>query len=354
MEAATAAASSKNEDKNSPSPAPPRARAVIVCVVSLLFTLFAARALRRSSGADEDQLVSTVVWALSPPICAYLFFWAVALSGPTVAGALSLLARVTFLPLLADAATNLVASPCAGAAAMFLATVYSAVMVGRAVSFRWQRAGTEQTAITAAATSAPSYRSRAEDKHDRSGCGVVVGMPFVAGMPFAIMSLVALSSEPDAEIGGDAALGVFMLGAGPFLLVMRHLQLEGKGSPLQTDTEDFVWSMVSAVIGCVVVAGVAGVHVGAAAAVVVVWAGALAMARFFGYGRALEAQYERLAAIKRSEPRTAQDASGLLVGRDEEDVRLLSSYRRGRQSLPGLCLAETDEVQLWNRTPQML
>ncbi|CAL4989182.1 unnamed protein product [Urochloa decumbens] len=309
-----AAASGQNKDKKSP--------AVIVCVVSLLFALFAARALcHLSSGEAEEEVVSAVVWALSPPICAYLFFWAVALSGPKVADVLSLLVRVTFMPLLADAAAHLVTStPCAGAAAMFLATVYSAIKVGRALSFWRQRVGTERTAITAAATSAPSYRSRAEDEHDRPGCGVVVGMLFAAGMPFAIMSLVALTAEPAAkpEIGGDVVLGLLMLGAGPFLLVMRHLQLEG--SPLQADNEDFVWSMVSAVIGCVVVAGVAGAHVGTTAAVVVVWAGALGMAGIFGYGRALEAQYERLAAIKRSEPRTAQDASGLLVGRDEEDA----------------------------------
>ncbi|XP_039818485.1 uncharacterized protein LOC120680989 [Panicum virgatum] len=99
------------------------------------------------------------------------------------------------------------------------------------------------------------------------------------------------------------------------------------------------------------VAGVlASVFLGATpAAAAVVWGGDLGMAGFFGYGLGVEARYRQLLAIRRAEPRTAKDASGLLDGRAGQGGRLLSSHRRRRQSLPRLRCAtavEAAEVHL--------
>ncbi|GJN07307.1 hypothetical protein PR202_ga25127 [Eleusine coracana subsp. coracana] len=44
----------------------------------------------------------------------------------------------------------------------------------------------------------------------------------------------------------------------------------------------------------------------------------MGMAGFFGYGQGMHARYNELLAIKRSQPRTASNASGLLSGRNRE------------------------------------
>ncbi|KAF8711149.1 hypothetical protein HU200_029157 [Digitaria exilis] len=275
--AAAAAASIQNEGTYSPT-ALSRRRAVTMFVLSLLFVWLAAMTLRHSitGGKEEDHPASAaVVWSLSPLVCGYLFYLTVALQG--VKGAGSMCFRVTYLLLLTGAGARLV-NPIAGAAAMFMTTVHSAVKLGGALAVHRQQMGTEVAAATAAMSASP-YRSSAEVRQVQSN-----------------RTVVSVSVA--------------------FLVVMLTLL----GNPLQVEACTFVVSLVVGIFVWIVAMVVACVVGGGNALGIVVCAAALAMAGFFGCGRGVEAQYEELVGVKRSEPRMAQDASGLLVGRDEEDA----------------------------------
>ncbi|KAL6595699.1 hypothetical protein ACP70R_004042 [Stipagrostis hirtigluma subsp. patula] len=144
----TVTAAAKNEGETLPA-ALSGASMVAMGAASLLFVGLTAWLLQRSGAGGKKGFVG-VVWTLSPPICAYLFFWTPALSEAERDAAAPVLARVVFLLLLADAGSNM-AGPLAGSAAMFLATVYSAGASGRALAELRQLAGTERSAATAAA-----------------------------------------------------------------------------------------------------------------------------------------------------------------------------------------------------------
>nr|CAB3489328.1 unnamed protein product [Digitaria exilis] len=283
--AAAAAASIQNEGTYSPT-ALSRRRAVTMFVLSLLFVWLAAMTLRHSitGGKEEDHPASAaVVWSLSPLVCGYLFYLTVALQG--VKGAGSMCFRVTYLLLLTGAGARLV-NPIAGAAAMFMTTVHSAVKLGGALAVHRQQMGTEVAAATAAMSASP-YRSSAEVRQVQSNRTVVsVSVAFL--------------------VQGEVGLFLLMIFVGPLLLVTRQLTL--LGNPLQVEACTFVVSLVVGIFVWIVAMVVACVVGGGNALGIVVCAAALAMAGFFGCGRGVEAQYEEL------------DASGLLVGRDEEDA----------------------------------
>ncbi|CAL4989183.1 unnamed protein product [Urochloa decumbens] len=262
-----------------------------MCVLTLLFTWLTARTLQSSSAAGA---LSAVLWAMSPPICAYLFSWTIALnfSGAT--------------------------DTCA--AVVFLATLYSAATLGRAIADRRQRAGNDQTAAAAAAAT-PSYQSRGEvlvERHRREA--LVYGSPIIAAVISTTVSLVLwycspLDEEDEVPIG-EVGLDLLVFVAGPWLAVTGQQLLD----PLMAGSDTMLLAMVLGLVGWIAVAILAAVGFGTIAAVLVIWAGALGMAGFLGYCLVVEAHYRELMVIKRSEARVEKDASGLLDGRDVEDA----------------------------------
>ncbi|KAF8730991.1 hypothetical protein HU200_016871 [Digitaria exilis] len=208
---------------------------------------------------------------------------------------------------------------------MFLVTVHSAIMLGRALAVLRQKAGTEITAVAVAMSSSP-YRSRAEEWYVQySRRAVIVSISIVLVGTSGTWALVTwlsptpLAKEEEGHIEqGELALCSIMTVVGLLLPLTRQLMLNG--SPLQVEADTFYVSMGVGFLVWIVAMVVAGVVGSGNAPGIVSWAIALAMAGYFGYGRAVEAEYDELMAVKRSEPRRAEDASGLLGGRDEEDA----------------------------------
>ncbi|KAL6658459.1 hypothetical protein ACP70R_004045 [Stipagrostis hirtigluma subsp. patula] len=306
-----------NNEGDKPPAALSTAAVVTMGALSLLFVGLTAWLLRPSGAGDEAEF-HDLTWTLSPPICAYLFFWTAALSGAARgAAATAVLARASFLLLLADAGAAM-ADPVASSAAMFLATLYSAAAAGRAFAERRQLAGTERSAA-AAARSAPCYRSRAEERHEQEPrTGFAWAMVFAVAAPFAAMSLNRRMLSPESE--SETELGFLLIAAGPCLLASRLMAL--RGGPLEDgDPDGMVSCAIVLVVLCWVAAAVCvNVFAGEVAATVYLWLAAMGTAGYLGYGVAVDARYQQLVSIKRRQPRTAQDASGLLVGRDEEDA----------------------------------
>jgi hypothetical protein len=120
--------------------------------LTAVFAWLTVTTLHNTGAILEDEVVSSVMWGLSPLICAYLFFWTIVLS--SAAGAGAALARASSLPFLAGAVGKLVAPRC-GADVMLLSTVDSASACGRAPAKRQWNAGTERSA----AVSGPMPRS---------------------------------------------------------------------------------------------------------------------------------------------------------------------------------------------------
>lgn len=135
--------------------------------------------------------------------------------------------------------------------------------------------------------------SREEETH--VGSGHVFSVVVVVAASLAPVTVV-MWSDPEQ---GTFLLFELMILAGPFLIVMRQVLLVG--SPLQVQAFTFVVSLVVGIVGWIAGMVVSYVLVGGNAPVVVIWAGALAMAGFAGYGHAVEAQYEELMAVKRYE-----------------------------------------------------
>ncbi|KAL6658453.1 hypothetical protein ACP70R_004039 [Stipagrostis hirtigluma subsp. patula] len=246
---------------------------------------------------------------------------AVALSDTRRAATLALV-RASYVALLADAASAL-AGPAAAAAALLLATVHCAAAAGRAVAERRQRAGTERSSA-AAARSAPRYRSRAEERHEQYGrVGFFVGITvMVAGVPAGQCLVAAPETETAAGLArGEAALGALVVVAGPCLLATRLLLLREK--PLVAVTELATLAVAfAALVGLTLSMSIRHHVYGPAMnrTMVAMWLVAMATAGYMGYGLAVHARYKQLMTIKRRQPPSAQDASGLLVGRDEEDA----------------------------------
>ncbi|KAL6870793.1 hypothetical protein ACP4OV_014641 [Aristida adscensionis] len=299
------AAAAKNDgEKRSAALSP--AGAVAMAALSLLFGWLTDRALR-PSGAGDDPAATLfgVVWRTSPLVCAYLFCWTVALSPPAPMDAAALFARVSYLLLLAVAGASLL-GPLAAAAAMLLATVYSAAAAGRALAERRQRAGAERSSAAAAARATPRYRSRT----------------FMAAVLAAVMSLdmwTDVHLEPGAA--AEATPGMLAAAACPVLLAARLALLRagprdggGERRGVAVALAPVYWVMFMACISCLPGGG------GVRRVTAVAWAVAMGTAGCVGYSLAVDARYELLMTIKRSQPRRAQDASGLLVGRDEEDA----------------------------------
>ncbi|TVU26151.1 hypothetical protein EJB05_28687, partial [Eragrostis curvula] len=312
-------AAAENEGQKWPAALPRRA-VVTMSALSVLFAWLAARFLRRPSATNEEVALSfsAVVWQLSPLICSYLFFWTVALSGKR--GALAMSMRVSFMLLLAAAAAAKLVGPNAGAAVMFLATVFSATASGRALADRRQRAGIERSA-DAVALCTPSYRSRAEHEYER---GLVHFFVFAAVFLVGMLSLVVLldawlAPQPGTTPPGEVNLGVLVFFTGPGLLVTRMFLLHGRPSDPAVPVACWM-AIVAGVVGWIVIAILLGVFFGEVAATVFFWVVGMGLAALLGYGQGMRWRYEQLMAIKRSQPRMAQDASGLLIGRDKEDV----------------------------------
>ncbi|TVU26138.1 hypothetical protein EJB05_28674 [Eragrostis curvula] len=262
--------------------------------------------------------MSAVLWRLSPLICSYLFSWTVALS--EARGAISKFMRVSYMLLLAVAAAKLVGDR-AGAAVMFLTTVYSAILSGRALAERRQLAGTERSADDAA-LSATSYQSRAEDDHDWN-CRTVLKCchVFMVVVLTLVMSSTVLSAPgPEAETDGEVVLSLFVSFAAPSLLAARMILLYGGAFHSGSMWEEPFGAMVLRFIGWIVSAVLVGFLFGPSSGVAFFWLAPMRTAGLLGYRQGVSARYKQLVAIKRSQPRTAEDASGLLAGRDKEDV----------------------------------
>ncbi|KAL6595697.1 hypothetical protein ACP70R_048037 [Stipagrostis hirtigluma subsp. patula] len=312
-----AAASGENGGKKWQAALPcSTSAAVAMCAVSHLFVGLTAWLLRPSDAGDEKEF-SDVVWTLSPPICAYLFFWTAALS-ETARGAAAVLVRVSSLLLLAVAAAA-VAGTVAGSAGMFLATVYSAASCARALAERRQLAGTERSA--AAQSAALRYRSRAEERHDQEfRTLVVLCMIFLVPVPLLLLLLDRWRRSSSPEPVSELELRLVVVAAGPCLVAARLLLL--RGGPLEGGNSDgMVCLAVTLILLCCFVATVCVFEfVGGVGMMVYFWVAAMGTAGYLGYGLAVHARYEQLITFNRRQPRPAQDASGLLVGRDEEDA----------------------------------
>ncbi|TVU26150.1 hypothetical protein EJB05_28686, partial [Eragrostis curvula] len=147
-------------------------------------------------------------------------------------------------------------------------------------------------------------------------------------MAVLLVGTLSLVTSLDAWIGPEEEMSVpkvevnlcaLVFFTGPGLLVTRMLLLHGR--PFDPAVPEACWlAIVAGVFGWVVVAILGGVLFGEEAVTGFAWVVVMGLAGLLGYGQGVRARYEQVMANKRSQPRTAQDASGLLVGREREDA----------------------------------
>uniref|UniRef100_A0A0E0R4X2 Uncharacterized protein n=1 Tax=Oryza rufipogon TaxID=4529 RepID=A0A0E0R4X2_ORYRU len=304
------------------------------------------------------------VWRLSPVICGYLFLMTAAVWRKSATP--TRLVGVTASLLLADAADSLVAPLRLPARlAMFAATIYSAAVLGHAVAELRHHAACRRppSDAAAAADATPVYETKAERghrEHGKEGILVAVVLVNVAVAASLILTSWMVGKEapaPPAEGGGGGggmptspaadALCMAASVSGPYLagwtlFVTSTLM---RGSFISGDT---MW-IVMACLGAswLVVPAIAGgaLHL-FVAFIYGHWLFGIAMAGFLGYTIAVNDHYQELMRIIRSQPRTASDASGLLVGREacdscsaeiNESASVRLSHQHGCFSVSGHC-----------------
>uniref|UniRef100_A0A0E0MD33 Uncharacterized protein n=1 Tax=Oryza punctata TaxID=4537 RepID=A0A0E0MD33_ORYPU len=342
METTAAAAADGKENASSALAALPRATQVAMCVLSLLFVAAAAFLLPRDGHGGgggggfekEEEYFAAAVWRLSPLIGGYLLLWTAAVSWKTATHA-SVLLRVSFLLLLADAT---------GEAAMFIGTVYTAAVLGYAIAERRRHrhlAGTDHSAAAAVAEATPAYESEAERAHRESSKKCLVSL--VSGTAAAV-GMFTMMLLPEFPPSAAAVMFNAVVFSGPYILcwalfvagtLLRGEFISGAAMSLVVGGLGMWWLFFPVFAGLLLHRLVV--------ALVVYWLTGMAMAGFLGYTLAVYDQYKELMA---SQPRTAADASGLLIGREtcdacpaeiDESASVRLSHQEGCFSVSGHC-----------------
>ncbi|XP_052137513.1 uncharacterized protein LOC127755948 [Oryza glaberrima] len=223
---------------------------------------------------------------------------------------------------------------------MFLGTVYTAAVLGYAVAERRRH---HHSAI---AEAPPAYESEAERAHRESSKRCLLSL-IVAGTA-AFAGIVTMMMLP--EFPPPVGLVVFDVAvfSGPYFLCLvsfvngtllrGELVADGAKSAMAVTGLGMWWVIFPMIAGVVLHSLVV--------ALFVYWLTGLAMAGVLGYTLAVYDHYNELMCTIRSQPRTAADASGLLVGREtsdacpaqiDENASVRLSHQEGCFSVSGHC-----------------